>query len=93
MLTEALTVGSDRSIDGMAIMFARIILSLTLLWLSSPIAALDEPHSAADTAHEAAPMPPIWRVKDQDTEIYIFGTVHVLRPDTMAFTRVRTNYG
>ena len=27
--------------------------------------------------------PPVWLVSDSDTDIYLFGTVHVLRPDTV----------
>ena len=45
-------------------------------------AALPQPASAF-AADESAPAgPALWVVKDQDSTIYLFGTVHVLRPET-----------
>ncbi|HKY82517.1 MAG TPA: TraB/GumN family protein [Sphingobium sp.] len=37
------------------------------------------------TAKTAYVTPALWRVKDEDTTIYLFGTVHVLKPGTTWF--------
>jgi uncharacterized protein YbaP (TraB family) len=43
--------------------------------------ALEQPVSARDTAARAAYVKPaLWTVKDADTTIYLFGTVHVMKP-------------
>ncbi|MBL4787567.1 MAG: TraB/GumN family protein [Kordiimonadaceae bacterium] len=31
---------------------------------------------------EEAPQPALWKLSDSDSEIYLFGTVHILKPDT-----------
>ena len=59
--------------------------------LSSPVSAQDAPSEAPatvealDPVKEAAPAlkdvdPALWVVKDEDTTIYLFGTVHILKP-------------
>ena len=62
----------------------------TALWLSGPAIAkapeslLPPVHSSAqDTAPattSAVPRPALWKVADEDTTIYLFGTVHYLPP-------------
>lgn len=43
--------------------------------------AVGRPASARDTAaHSTYVTPALWTVKDADTTIYLFGTVHVLKP-------------
>src|SRR3546814_6267026 len=43
--------------------------------------ALEQPASARDAAARSAYVTPaLWEVKDADTTIYLFGTVHVLKP-------------
>lgn len=43
--------------------------------------ALEQPASARDTAVRSAYVTPaLWTVKDSDTTIYLFGTVHVMKP-------------
>lgn len=37
------------------------------------------PQASADTA--TAPDPALWKISDHDSDIYLFGTVHILRPD------------
>lgn len=64
---------------------ARLFLSPILLWagLHAPIAASKE--TVTSTAEAALAdsdvKPALWVLKDDDTTIYLFGTIHVLRPD------------
>ncbi len=37
------------------------------------------PHATADTVN--TPDPALWKLSDHDSDIYLFGTVHILRPD------------
>jgi uncharacterized protein len=46
------------------------------LFAASPVLA--DHHAATDTAPMAAKGPALWKVADEDTTIYLFGTVHVL---------------
>src|SRR5690349_24024555 len=52
------------------------LLAAALLGLSQPAAALAEeaPRAAEGST---APRPAIWLIEDEDTKIYLFGTVHV----------------
>lgn len=53
------------------------------LWAA--LAACDRAVMTDVALHGAATEPAgpaIWRVADEDTEVYLFGTVHVLRPET-----------
>nr|WP_087574797.1 TraB/GumN family protein [Sphingomonas sp. CDS-1] len=57
-----------------------------LQWLAPAImllggCALERPASARDTAARSTYVTPaLWTVKDADTTIYLFGTVHVMKP-------------
>ena len=52
------------------------LLAAALLGLSQPSAALaEEAPRAAESS--TAPRPAIWLIEDEDTKIYLFGTVHV----------------
>ncbi|MBL0916856.1 MAG: TraB/GumN family protein, partial [Sphingopyxis sp.] len=46
----------------------------------SPSAIAKEPAPAATTATVTTAKPAIWSVSDADTTIYLFGSVHVLKP-------------
>ncbi len=71
---------------------------LGALWLAGPAWAETAP--TAQQARPAAPLvqpqgeprPAIWLLADEDTRIYLFGTVHVLHPDlrwrSAAFDRI-----
>ncbi|WP_162806389.1 TraB/GumN family protein [Sphingosinicella terrae] len=52
-------------------------------WLAAPaaLAFLLCAPAAATPAEAPAPSPAIWLLADEDTRIYLFGTVHVLPPD------------
>lgn len=58
----------------------------SLGWLAAGLlllggCAVERPASARDTAaHSTYATPALWTVKDADTTIYLFGTVHVLKP-------------
>lgn len=54
------------------------LLAFIGLLLIAPVAAAKEPQ--ANVAH-----PALWVVKDDDTTIYLFGSVHVLKPGTVWF--------
>ena len=64
------------------------------LGLSAPAAAapIPEAREAPAAAMEAAPRPAIWLLADEDTNIYLFGTIHMLPPGlewrSAAFERV-----
>ena len=49
------------------------------LFASAP--ALADGHTPADPAPAAASGPALWKVADEDTTIYLFGTVHALPPE------------
>lgn len=53
-------------------------LSALTLALALPACAQRQPAAAARDANDADPA--LWVVKDQDTTIYLFGTIHVLKP-------------
>ena len=57
----------------------RKLLAGLLATLALPFAA------AAETTATTKADPALWVVKDADTTVYLFGTVHVLRPGTMWF--------
>lgn len=66
---------------------ARFLAALSLAWLvaAGAPARADAPPSAPTPAH-----PALWVVSDGDTTLYLFGTVHLLRPDVDWFRgRVR----
>jgi uncharacterized protein YbaP (TraB family) len=58
---------------------------IAALWLSvAPAAAAParpEPAPSRETAAPAAPRPAIWLLSDADTNIYLFGTIHILPPE------------
>jgi uncharacterized protein YbaP (TraB family) len=56
--------------------------ALSLLLLTSPGCA---PISARTVHAGADAKPALWVVRDSDTTIYLFGTIHVLRPDVRWF--------
>lgn len=67
----------------MTIWFKKLATTCAIIALS-PSAMLAAAH-AAEPAAAAAPAttdadPALWVVKDEDTTIYLFGTVHVLKP-------------
>jgi len=64
---------------------------LLALW-TAPLAAQQSPQkapaAASNGATAAVPVharPSLWVVKDRDTTIYLFGTIHLLRPGLMWF--------
>ncbi|MGN6375380.1 MAG: TraB/GumN family protein [Sphingomonas sp.] len=62
--------------------FLRLIPALALL-LAAPVAARPAPQASARAplpAKTADADPALWVVKDRDTTIYLFGTIHVLKP-------------
>ncbi len=62
------------------------LLAAAALLLTAPALAQTAP--AAPTAASAAPVdadPALWVMRDADTTIYLFGTVHVLRPGMVWF--------
>jgi len=61
--------------------FAKLIAPLALL-LTGPACAQTTP---ATVVREAAPA--LWVVKDADTTIYMFGTIHVLKPGIIWFDK------
>jgi len=48
------------------------------------LAAQAEPQPAADAAPVEA-RPALWKVRDEDTTIYLFGTIHLLKPNIRWF--------
>ncbi|MNQ36512.1 TraB family protein [compost metagenome] len=66
-LRSALTVGAALS---------------TLLLAPSALAQAPTAASAAVVAAPAGSGPGLWVVKDEDSTLYLFGTVHVLKPET-----------
>jgi uncharacterized protein YbaP (TraB family) len=61
---------------------------VTTLWLTVLLASLSVSAPARETVHpvpsatQTAPLarPALWKVSDRDTTIYLFGTIHALRP-------------
>ena len=49
--------------------------------LFASVPALADGHTPADPAPAAASGPALWKVADEDTTIYLFGTVHALPPE------------
>lgn len=41
-----------------------------------------EPRAAQDTETQAPGAPALWTVSDSDTTVHLFGTVHILKPET-----------
>ncbi len=75
-----------------------LLLLLLLLpspgWAQAPVAAPPAvaPAAPAIAPPQGEPRPAIWLLSDSDTRIYIFGTVHALRPElrwrSAAFNRI-----
>lgn len=68
---------------------------LGALWLAAPVQAAPAPAARAPvtvTQPQGEPHPAIWLLSDDDTRIYLFGTVHVLHPGlrwrSAAFDRI-----
>lgn len=66
--------------------FGTLLALMGALWLGAavPATAATQPAPApATTAAKtaAAPRPAIWLLADEDTRIYLFGTIHILPPD------------
>jgi uncharacterized protein len=59
----------------MALKFIRW--SIPALFLVAPLGATDTPAASFDFQ----PSPAIWKLADEDTEIYMFGTIHALSPE------------
>lgn len=53
-----------------------------VLGLSLAVSFVAAPVSARQAAPAAAPEPALWAVTDADSTVYLFGTVHLLRPET-----------
>jgi len=58
--------------------------ALALSLAAAPAAAQTAAPAAPAAAHADAD-PALWMVKDDDTTIYLFGTVHILKPGTVWF--------
>jgi uncharacterized protein YbaP (TraB family) len=56
---------------------AKLLLPVALLTACPAVAREPQPQGPTTVAH-----PALWLVKDRDTTIYLFGTVHVLKPGT-----------
>ncbi|WP_122464400.1 TraB/GumN family protein [Brevundimonas lutea] len=54
--------------------------ALALSWATAPVAAQEAPAVAAPATATTAD-PALWVVRDADSTIYLFGTVHLLRPE------------
>lgn len=70
---------------GRAALGATLGLGLTVALLagaSEAFAQTAPAHAHAPIAPAAGQGPALWTVSDEDSTIYLFGTVHVLRPDT-----------
>lgn len=72
---------------------AAVALALTLAACSSPHRSEAANAAARQSAPAATPArenpgvasPALWELKDADTTIYLFGTIHLLKPDTRWF--------
>jgi len=62
-----------------------LFLSLTLTWFTTGVLAQQRPATPAQLAQPAAvaARPALWKIADHDTTIYLFGTIHALRPGVM----------
>ncbi len=63
----------------------RYLLSTVALLLSPPLAAQTTPPAPAPAAATIPADPALWVVKDKDTTIYLFGTIHALKPQLSWF--------
>lgn len=63
----------------------RYLLSTVALLLSPPLAAQTTPPAPTPAAATIPADPALWVVKDQDTTIYLFGTIHALKPQLSWF--------
>ncbi|MDX3908772.1 MAG: TraB/GumN family protein [Sphingobium sp.] len=63
-------------------MILRLILSL---WLLLGLSTAAHAQEVAAKPSEVSADPALWVVKDEDTTIYLFGSVHVLKPGTVWF--------
>lgn len=61
---------------------AGLVLALALAPACAPERASGGGASAAPGPAAQAAGPPLWRTGDEDTTVFLFGTVHVLRPGT-----------
>src|SRR3569832_343184 len=59
----------------------KILLSILALLFTGAVALADDASPARIPTATGPAQPAIWRVKDADTTVYLFGTIHVLRPD------------
>ena len=60
--------------------FTRHLIGAPLALLALPLPACAQPAPAPAAAATADADPALWVVKDADTTIYLFGTIHVLKP-------------
>lgn len=90
-MTFAARLKTSSSHFGRAVLDTARIGGLTIALLAGPVPALaQEAATDADAhAHDHAPVAPapgdgpaLWSISDADSTLYLFGTVHVLRPDT-----------
>lgn len=80
-------------------LFSALLIPLCLS-LSACQTAPNEPGNLASTPPEAAPAvmpddadPALWVIRDEDTTIYLFGTVHILKPGMTWFDEaVKTSF-
>ncbi|WP_010403805.1 TraB/GumN family protein [Sphingomonas echinoides] len=63
----------------------RYLLSTVALLLSPPLAAQTTPPASPPAAATIPADPALWVVKDKDTTIYLFGTIHALKPQLSWF--------
>lgn len=64
-----------------------LVLSLAFGWLVPPALARDAVAAAALPEPAAiSPRPALWKISDQDTTIYLFGTIHALPPGVQWLT-------
>lgn len=63
----------------------RYLLSTVALLLSPPLAAQTTPPAPAPASATIPADPALWVVKDKDTTIYLFGTIHALKPQLSWF--------
>jgi uncharacterized protein YbaP (TraB family) len=73
------TVAMGRTAVGVAL---GVSLAAALLAGAPKAFAQDAAHDHATIVQAAGEGPALWSVSDADSTIYLFGTVHVLRPDT-----------
>ena len=52
-----------------------------VLWLAQPAFAAAPPPAEPQLGKAAEPHPGLWLLADEDTRIYLFGTVHILPPN------------